>query len=47
MTSTVKRSVPPLTLVKMGNPLVRMLITPHPAVKQRCQPRLTELAPRT
>jgi len=26
MTSTVKRSVPPPTLVKMGNPLVRMLL---------------------
>jgi hypothetical protein len=26
MTSTVKRSVPPPTLVKMGNPLVRMLV---------------------
>jgi hypothetical protein len=26
MTSTVKRSVPPHTLVKMGNPLVRMLL---------------------
>ena len=26
MTSTVKRSVPPSTLVKMGNPLVRMLL---------------------
>ena len=24
MTTTVKRSVPPSTLVKMGNPLVRM-----------------------
>jgi hypothetical protein len=27
MTSTVKRSVPPPTLVKMGNPLVRMLLS--------------------
>jgi hypothetical protein len=26
MTNTVKRSVPPPTLVKMGNPLVRMLL---------------------
>ena len=26
MTTTVKRSVPPPTLVKMGNPLVRMLL---------------------
>ena len=26
MTSTVKRSVPPPTLVKMGNPLVRLLL---------------------
>jgi hypothetical protein len=26
MTSTVKRSVPPPTLVKMGNPLVRMVL---------------------
>src|SRR5437667_10633659 len=26
MTSVVKRSVPPPTLVKMGNPLVRMLL---------------------
>ena len=26
MTSTVKRCVPPPTLVKMGNPLVRMLL---------------------
>ena len=26
MTSTVQRSVPPPTLVKMGNPLVRMLL---------------------
>jgi hypothetical protein len=26
MTSTVKRSVPPLALVKMGNPLARMLL---------------------
>ena len=26
MTSAVKRSVPPPTLVKMGNPLVRMLL---------------------
>ena len=26
MTSTVKRSVPPPALVKMGNPLVRMLL---------------------
>ena len=26
MTSTVKRSVPPPTLVKMGNPLVRVLL---------------------
>ena len=26
MTSTVKRSVPPAALVKMGNPLVRMLL---------------------
>ena len=26
MTATVKRSVPPPTLVKMGNPLVRMLL---------------------
>jgi hypothetical protein len=26
MTSTVKRSVPPHTLVKMGNPLVRLLL---------------------
>lgn len=26
MTSTVKRSVPPPSLVKMGNPLVRMLL---------------------
>jgi len=26
MTSTVKRSVPPPTLVRMGNPLVRMLL---------------------
>ena len=26
MISTVKRSVPPPTLVKMGNPLVRMLL---------------------
>jgi len=27
MTTTVKRSVPPPTLVKMGNPLVRMLLS--------------------
>src|SRR6516165_3129744 len=26
MTSTVKRSVPPRAMVKMGNPLVRMLL---------------------
>ena len=26
MTATVKRSVPPAALVKMGNPLVRMLL---------------------
>ena len=26
MTTTVKRSVPPPALVKMGNPLVRMLL---------------------
>ena len=26
MRSTVKRSVPPPTLVKMGNPLVRMVL---------------------
>ena len=26
MTTTVKRSVPPPTLVKMGNPLVRILL---------------------